>query len=254
MKPPRQSKDVDPLNPEMAQIPGGSYVVGWDGRKDWLETAYPKDTRYLAPPEYLVNRLPTTRTVTLAPFLIGKYEVTRLEYRQYAKETDAKVPKVWGTKRDFADWGRYPQDNPAPADWLTWVEAADYCKWLSKRTGREYRLPTADEWEVAAQGPQRCTFPWGNEFPPFGTEKGKKLRLERPNTYGVYHMGWLLAEWCSDECPAPDKRLKVIRGGRCSSDSATTIVSFCSHKQCMPPDKGWYASGFRLAADVPREK
>lgn len=51
---------------------------------------------------------------------------------------------------------------------VSWKEAQDYCKWLSKKTGKTFRLPTEAEWEWAARGGTATPFYWGGEDDDFG--------------------------------------------------------------------------------------
>ena len=55
-----------------------------------------------------------------------------------------------------------------PAIAASWEEATAFCKWLSRKEGIEYRLPTETEWERAARGADGRIYPWGNEAPDAG--------------------------------------------------------------------------------------
>ena len=65
-----------------------------------------------------------------------------------------------------------------PAVRVSWQEAQDYCKWLSEKTGRKFRLPTEAEWEWAARGGTDTPFFWGTEnddFTPYANLADKSL-------------------------------------------------------------------------------
>ena len=55
-----------------------------------------------------------------------------------------------------------------PAVRVSWQEAQAYCKWLSEKTGKTFRLPTEAEWEWAARGGTATPFYWGGEDDDFG--------------------------------------------------------------------------------------
>lgn len=80
------------------------------------------------------------------PFMLGKYEVSRSQYRLFCS-AKGRSPSVAVTPPDL------------PVVGLEWEEMEAYCKWAA------VRLPTLAEWEYAAIGSRRRTFPWGEEMP-----------------------------------------------------------------------------------------
>lgn len=94
----------------------------------------------------------TPRVVTVQPFYLDQYEVSRGEYMKCIQaDVCSKL-----------DDSRLPSSEPdnVPVRWVSYYDATVYCAW------RGARLPTEEEWEYAARGPQGLTFPWGNEFAP----------------------------------------------------------------------------------------
>ena len=105
--------------------------------------------------------------VNLNEFFIGKYEVTNLEFQQFVSETGyvtevEKMGWVWiGDKWkqvEGANWRR--PNGPSnltelqmnhPVVQVSWNDAMAYCRWLSRKTGDTYTLPTEAEWEKAAR-------------------------------------------------------------------------------------------------------
>jgi len=81
-------------------------------------------------------------------FFIDSAEVGVAAYRRYLDATRTRPP-----------WTQSPPDQ-WPVTGVLWSEAVAYCAWRQ----RGGRLPTEDEWEAAARGPQGVRYPWGNRW------------------------------------------------------------------------------------------
>jgi formylglycine-generating enzyme required for sulfatase activity len=126
-------------------------------------------------------------TVELREFWIGKYEVTNAQFERFRKR-------------------RRPVESRAdnqPVTRVSFDEAAQFCRWLSKKEARRYRLPTEAEWEYAARGGRaQNDWPWGNE-PPEGhaalmQPATKPIGSFSPNGYGLFDMSGNVEEWTAD--------------------------------------------------------
>ena len=130
-----------PLEPEMILIPAGPFLMG--------SSDDDKQARDAEKPQHIVD---------LPEYLIGKYPVTNGEYQAFVRDTGRQPPSRW-------DGGKYPKgQKDHPVAYVTWHDAMAYCKWLSEKTRKTYRLPTEAEWEKAARGPGGLIYPWGNLF------------------------------------------------------------------------------------------
>lgn len=96
--------------------------------------------------------------VKIDSFLIDKYPVTNAEYYEFL-ESSGYHPA--DTTRYLRHWDsgifRQGQDK-YPVVFLAYEDMTAYAKWAKKR------LPTEAEWQLAAQGPEKRTWPWGDEF------------------------------------------------------------------------------------------
>jgi formylglycine-generating enzyme required for sulfatase activity/uncharacterized caspase-like protein len=174
---------------EMMSIPGGSFQMGSpDGEGD------DDDER----PQH---------SVTVKPFLMGKYAVTQAQWK-----TVAGFPKV---ERDLEpDPSNFKGDN-RPVECVTWHDAIEFCARLSQKTGREYRLPSEAEWEYACRAGTTTPFHFGETITPdlvnyngnytyASAPKGKyreqttEVGSFPPNAFGLYDMHGNVWEWCLD--------------------------------------------------------
>jgi formylglycine-generating enzyme required for sulfatase activity len=79
---------------------------------------------------------------------------------------------------------------------MTFEAAEEFCRWLSARTGRTYRLPTEAEWEYAARAGgesvelERCAWFWDN-----ADDKTQPVGRKAPNRWGLYDLLGNVAEW-----------------------------------------------------------
>jgi formylglycine-generating enzyme required for sulfatase activity len=98
------------------------------------------------------------REVQFDAYGIGRFEVTNAEYKAFLDATHHRgVPRYWKN-------GQYPEGKANhPVLFVSLVDAEAYCDWISKATGWKAVIPTSEQWEKAARGPQAWRYPWGND-------------------------------------------------------------------------------------------
>ena len=111
------------------------------------------------------------RDVTIwEPLAVGIHEVTREEFRQFVKETRHSAGKECRTyksgkwkMRSGHGWEKpgFSQGRRHPVVCVSWDDAKAYVGWLSRKTGKAYRLPSESEWEYAARAGTRTARYWG---------------------------------------------------------------------------------------------
>jgi len=173
-------------------------------------------------------------------FYLAKYQVTNLEYEQFDPAHKSKR-------------NRNSDQNDQPVIYVSWDDANNYCKWLSKKTGKSYRLPTEAEWEFAASGGGKLKYPWGNENPTPKRANYLASKIGKTTPVGFYPLGMTpeglfdmagnVWEWCADWYDK-DKDIRVLRGG---SWYFTEFVLQCSIRLGLNPGYRNYYAGFRVA-------
>ena len=124
------------------------------------------------------------------PFAIGKYEVTFAEYDRYLyaqgiKERNFPSDQGWGRER-------------RPVINVSWDDAVAYARWLSKQTGKRYRLPTEAEWEYAARGGTTSTWFWSDDVSQACTYANVFDRGHEAELKSRYRITWESAP-CEDD-------------------------------------------------------
>jgi formylglycine-generating enzyme required for sulfatase activity len=168
-----------PRCPELVAVPAGTFVMGSDKGEKYERPAHP---------------------VTIAkPFAIGRYEVTFDEWAYCVEEKGChEVPDdhFWG-------FGNRPVIN------LTFDDMVRYTRWLGRRTGRNYRLPSEAEWEYAARAGTTTEYWWGDEVGQgkancreCGTEWSGKMSAPvgslAANPWGLHDTSGNVWEWVAD--------------------------------------------------------
>jgi len=201
---------------EMVRVPGGTFKMG--------------------SPESEPGRKPDEGPqldVEVDPFFIGSHEVTWGEYNKFLQNyhriaglDSDKRPAIPAAK--MADAVTYPtpmyeleagpildrmgRGEKFPAVIMSQFAARQYTKWLSKKTGRFYRLPTEAEWEYACRAGTNTSYNFGNDPKGLGDagwdfdnsekEDGdgayREVGKKKPNAWGLYDMHGNVAEWCFD--------------------------------------------------------
>jgi formylglycine-generating enzyme required for sulfatase activity len=258
------------FEPQMVLIPAGRFLMGTtpeqaaqvikEGGKDWEK--------------WVVWEQPQ-HTVELSDYFIGKYPVTNREYQAFVREAKYKPPQGWDGDQFPAEKGGHPIVN------VSWNDAVAYCKWLSEKTGKDYRLPTEAEWEKAArwrpssigkgQGEgESLIYPWGNDFDPerANTAEAKigdtsdvgKFSPQGDSPYGCADMAGNVWEWCNDRFKEDeykqrqgsvvkdpqgpeDGQLRVLRGG---SFYDLHGGARCAFRYGDLPDVFYRSLGFRV--------
>ena len=169
--------------PEMVIVPAGSFEMGAPSKEIEAAIALDDAPRYVS---FLQKRYdtPVHQVVIGKPFAVGAKEVTRGQYKQFARATGHKgsvCPTNEQITRSVSSLTYYTEEkrkrnweNPGfvgieklehidkhPVVCVSWNDAKAYVKWLSEKTGKEYRLLSEAEWEYVARAGTRTARYWG---------------------------------------------------------------------------------------------
>jgi sulfatase modifying factor 1 len=194
-------------------------------------------------------------------FELCAYQTTNEEYASFLEAARHPKPLHW----DDPNFN-HPQQ---PVVAVSWFDAVAYCEWMSRVTGRTYRLPTEAEWERAARGGAEDTrYAWGNcepaELPDYSKRwktGPERVGLFSPNTYGLYNLGDNVHEWCTDWYDAdyyavsPERNPQgpssgTRRASRGGSWRHHIKVTRTAARSSIPPEFKYADYGFRIARVV----
>ncbi|MDX2030140.1 MAG: SAV_2336 N-terminal domain-related protein [Blastocatellia bacterium] len=262
---------------EMVEIPSGKFLMGTSD-KDALKEKEEVERYWRNSGRWIDNEMPQ-QEVTVPSFYMGKYAVTQAQWRAIASDGSLKVT------RDLDPDPAIFKGEDRPVEMVSWEDAKEYCARLTKKVGREYRLPTETEWEYACRAGTRTPFAFGatvthemvnyNSKYPYASAEKRTSRGETipvgslgvRNAFGLFDMHGNVWEWCEDLwhknyevmpkddhawLSGVDSRKRVLRGGSWANRSNNCRSA---HRDRIEPDARSHDIGFRVVvvARVPLE-
>jgi formylglycine-generating enzyme required for sulfatase activity len=247
------------LGMKLVKIPAGKFVMG-------------------SPAEELHRESDETQhEVALSKdFWIGVHEVTQGQYEKVM----GKNPSFFSAKGVGKERVKDRDTVDHPVERVSWTDAVEFCKKLSAKESKTYRLPTEAEWEYACRAGTSTVFHYGGNFnsnlgninglsySSYGKEESgpfhrctNKVGEYKPNAFGLFDMHGNVQEWCADwygsnyyqsspkldpHGPADGKE-RVLRGGAWPSSAKACRGAARNH---LPPDDRTYTTGFRVVLEA----
>lgn len=250
---------------EMVEIPAGEFMMGTS--KSDVEKLKKECRKYGWSEDWIKTELPQHK-VTIPTFFIGKYQVTQEQWKE-----------IMGNNPSY-----FKGDGKLPVEQVSWNEAVEFCKTLSKKTNKIYRLPSEAEWEYACRAGTTTEFAFGetintnivnyNGNYPYGeaAKEGYRNRtiavgsLGVANEFGIYGMDGNVWEWCQDywhenyngapidgsawvwEINSNNNTYHILRGG-----SYVNVAYVCrsAFRDWYAPDRS-LTLGFRVVCEIAR--
>ena len=237
---------------DLVLIPAGKFKMGsGESAKDTAaffnktyRENFPADGEGGLEEDFFKNEHPQHDVSITKPFFMGMHHVTRGQFKQFvadtAYKTDTEKDKkllAWGwdsDKKQFSNDKKYSWQNTGfkqtdehPVVNVTWNDAVAFCKWLSKKEGKNYRLPTEAEWEYAYRAGTTTRYPTGDDPKSLSrvgeladlTDASARAKIpdwkymirandnyvftspvgkSKPNPFGLYDMHGNAFQWCED--------------------------------------------------------
>ena len=223
--------DIDTVS-----VPAGPFIQGSD--RAAREAAYRLDEAAYGHSVTRKNKWyesePARASVDLPAFHIMRTPVTNALYARFVNATEHRAPNVdrktwqgyrlvhpYKRTRQFA-WlaGKLPSGREQhPVVMVSRADAEAFAEWLSAKTGKQWSLPSEQQWEKAARGPNGNRFPWGNTFNPDllnSHDRGPFTTMpvgsfaDGASPYGLLDPAGQVFEWTSTSASA---QRSIVKGG-----------------------------------------
>lgn len=226
---------INSLGMKLVRVESGSFVMGEDCSGDFDER-------------------PAHRVNITGPLYVATTPVTNAQYEEF----DPSHKALRGKRGISID------DSEAVVS-VSWDDAARFCKWLSKKEGKPYRLPSEAEWEYVCRAGTFGQYHTGDQLHdaflrnqreewdplPVSLHVGKTPA----NAFGLHDMHGLVEEWCwdwygpyeaseqTDPVGRAEGLFRVTRGG--SHNTTLPYLRSANRAGTLPEDKHWFI-GFRV--------
>ncbi|OPH81325.1 hypothetical protein B2M20_18355 [Nitrobacter vulgaris] len=237
---PLKPKDVfkDCANcPEMVVVPAGSFKMGSPTNE----------------PGHSAEESPQHLVTIARPFAVGRFEVTFDEWDACVAEGGCN-----GYKPSDEGWGR----GRRPVINVSWDDAQAYVTWLSKKTGKPYRLLSGSEYEYAMRAGTQTVYPWGNTVGTnnanchacgshWDAKQTAPVGSFAPNEFGLNDMVGNVREWTED-CyhdtynGSPTDGSAWIEGGDCYHRVVRGGSFLLAPAFLRSASRYWFTSDYRL--------
>jgi formylglycine-generating enzyme required for sulfatase activity len=168
---------------------------------------------------------------------MGKYDVTQKEWRDI----------MGSNPSHFKNCG----DN-CPVEQVSWNDVQEFLQKLNAKTGKQYRLPTGEEWEYSCYGGNiKNTYCGGDNqdsiawYGDNSNDTTHPVGLKQANSYGLYDMNGNVWQWMGNKTDNEYGR-RVLHGGSWGDKEGINFDIIY-----LNPDKRDFMCGFRLARTLP---
>ena len=244
---------------QFVKVEAGSFMMGSERAN--LSDEIIAEKEYLRDGDW--DEHPVHQVTISNPLYVGIYQVTNLQFEEFQHEHN-----------DIRGKFGFSKEDDEAVVFVDWHDANNFCKWLSDKEGKSYRLPTEAEWEYVCRAGTTTHFHTGDTLPvefhknigeswypdnarSRGTEEIMPLHVGKttPNAWGIYDMHGNVEEWCQDwygryesesqvDPVGRDEGLyRVTRGG--SHSTLLCYLRSANRMGAVPEDKSWYI-GFRV--------
>ena len=299
---PRAERVTNTIGMELVRIPAGEFLMGGQEPAEQLARAF---AAYGRKPDYFQDEYPRHRVRLTRPFLLGRVEVTVGQFRRFVRETgywteaERDGTGGWGYnpatgkcegRRPRYSWHDpgFAQTEEHPVVNVTWNDAVAFCRWLGRREGTTYRLPTEAEWEYSCRAGTATRYCNGDD-PRALAEVGRVLDDRgrmcfphvqqlvipagepghftapagglKPNGFGLCDMHGNVWEWCSDwydeeyyarspaeDPPGPDAGVVRVRRG--GGWNSFPLWARASFRNYNTPQSRCVNLGFRVVQEI----
>jgi len=289
------TKAGEKISFDMVLIPAGNFRMGSPaneaGRKDdeGPQHEVRVDNFYLCTTETTIELFMAYYQETVSA---KRDFITTQESQKETEKADSDVDAVTGPTPVYGDM-TMGYENKHPAMGMTWHNAMTFCRWLSRNTGKTYRLPTEAEWEYACRAGTTNAFGVGSDpeklkefawYEKTADSETNATGKKKPNAWGLYDMSGNVREWVYDfyspdaykqaaaKAPAVNPKgpetgqVHVARGGdySCPAEELRCAARAFEEKWWrsgdpqIPKSKWWLPEmdiiGFRVACSVEKNK